>query len=116
MVRLAMPLVLAELGWMLMGIVDTMMVGRVSASAIGAVGLGTTVFYSVAITAGGVLLGLDTLVSQAFGAGNREDCRRSLISGIWLALLLIVPVMLIIEGAIAILPRLGVDPVVIADV
>ena len=116
MVRLAMPLVLAELGWMLMGIVDTMMVGRVNAAAIGAVGLGTTVFYSVAITAGGVLLGLDTLVSQAFGAGYREDCRRSLFSGIWLALLLIVPVMLIIEGAIAILPRLGVDPVVIADV
>jgi MATE family multidrug resistance protein len=116
MVRLAMPLVLAELGWMLMGIVDTMMVGRVNAAAIGAVGLGTTVFYSVAITAGGVLLGLDTLVSQAFGAGNREDCRRSLISGIWLALLLIAPVMLIIEAAIGVLPRLGVDPAVIADV
>jgi MATE family multidrug resistance protein len=116
MVRLAMPLVLAELGWMLMGIVDTMMVGRVSAAAIGAVGLGTTVFYFVAITLGGVLLGLDTLVSQAFGAGDSEDCRRSLIGGIWLALLLIVPVMLIIEAAIALLPLFGVDPSVIADV
>ena len=116
MVRLAMPLVLAELGWMLMGIVDTMMVGRVSAAAIGAVGLGTTVFYIVAITSGGILLGLDTLVSQAFGAGDSEDCRRSLISGIWLALLLIVPVMLIMEAAIAMLPRFGVDPSVIADV
>ena len=116
MVRLAMPLVFAELGWMLMGIVDTMMVGRVSAAAIGAVGLGTTVFYFVAITLGGILLGLDTLVSQAFGAGDSEDCRRSLISGIWLALLLIVPVMLIMEAAIALLPRFGVDPSVIADV
>src|SRR5580704_12709680 len=109
MVRLAMPLVLAELGWMLMGIVDTMMVGRVSASAIGAVGLGTTVFYTVAITAGGILLGLDTLVSQAFGAGDRKDCRRSLIAGIWLALLMIVPVMLIIEAAMRMLPSFGVD-------
>ena len=116
MVRLAMPLVLAELGWMLMGIVDTMMVGRVSAAAIGAVGLGTTVFYFVAITLGGVLLGLDTLVSQAFGAGDRDDCRRSLISGVWLALLLIVPAMLMVEGAIAILPSLGVDRTVIAAV
>ena len=116
MVRLAMPLVLAELGWMLMGIVDTMMVGRVSAAAIGAVGLGTTVFYFDGITLGGVLLGLDTLVSQAFGAGDRDDCRRSLINGVWLALLLIVPAMLMVEIAIAILPSLGVDRGVIADV
>ena len=28
MLRLAIPLVLAELGWMTMGVVDTMMVGR----------------------------------------------------------------------------------------
>jgi MATE family multidrug resistance protein len=113
MFRLAMPLVLAELGWMLMGIVDTMVVGRVSASAIGAVGLGTTIFYLVGITGGGVLLGLDTLVSQSFGANDRQDCRRSLHAGVWLAVLLIVPLMLIVEGAIAILPKFGVDPSVI---
>ena len=38
MVRLALPLVFAEIGWMAMGIEDTMFVGRVSAQAIGAVG------------------------------------------------------------------------------
>jgi MATE family multidrug resistance protein len=49
--RLAIPLVLAELGWMAMGVVDTMFVGRVGAEAIGAVGLGTMVFYGVSICA-----------------------------------------------------------------
>ena len=39
MLRLAAPLVTAELGWMGMGVVDTMMVGRVSAEAMGAVSL-----------------------------------------------------------------------------
>ncbi len=40
--RLAVPLVLAELGWMSMAVVDTMMVGRLpnSAVAISAVSLG----------------------------------------------------------------------------
>ena len=71
--RLAVPLVLAELGWMAMGVVDTMFVGRVGAEAIGAVGLGTMVFYGIAICAAGVLLGLDTLVAQAFGAADRQD-------------------------------------------
>ena len=36
MIRLGGPLVLAELGWMAMGVVDTMFVGRVGAEAIGA--------------------------------------------------------------------------------
>ena len=38
MLRLAMPLVCAELGWMTMGIVDTMMVGRQTNSAVAIVG------------------------------------------------------------------------------
>src|SRR5271155_2367297 len=88
MVRLALPLVLAEIGWMAMGVEDTMFVGRVSAQAMGAVGLGTMMFYGIAIFASGLLLGLDTLVSQSFGAGDSDDCRHSLISGVWLSLFL----------------------------
>lgn len=116
MVRLALPLVLAELGWMLMGIVDTMFVGRVSAAAIGAVGLGTSIFYTIAITASGLMLGLDTLVSQAFGAGDRRHARHSLISGVWLAALLILPAMAIVEAIIRVLPRAGIDAAVLTDV
>lgn len=107
--RLAGPLVLAELGWMAMGVVDTMFVGRVGADAIGAVGLGTMVFYGVAVSAGGVLLGLDTLVAQAFGAGDQEDCHRSLASGVWLAALMIPLVMGAVWALEAILPGLGVN-------
>ena len=87
--RLAGPIVLAELGWMAMGNVDIMIVGRVSTDAIAAVSLGTTLFYGVSICAGGVLWGMDTLVAQAFGAGDLDDGRRSLIQGIWVSLLLI---------------------------
>src|SRR6266436_8722623 len=93
MFALAAPLVLSELGWMAMGIVDTMFVGRVRAEAIDAVSLGTSVFYAIAIFASGLLLGLDTLVSQAFGAGDLDDCHHSLISGVWLAVFLIPCVM-----------------------
>jgi MATE family multidrug resistance protein len=96
--RLAIPLVLAELGWMSMAIVDTMMVGRLpnSAVAISAVSLGGILVHTLAFFGGGLLVGLDTLVSQAFGAGQREDCHRSLVHGIYLSLaltpLLMVPV------------------------
>ena len=115
MIHLAAPLVLAEVGWMMMGVVDTMMVGRVSEAAIGAVGLGTTVFYFFGITASGLLLGLDTFVAQAFGGGDLEDCRHSLINGIWLALLLIAPVMAAVEGSIPLLAIFGIDPTVLHE-
>ena len=94
---------------MAMGIVDTMFVGRVSAEAIGAVSLGTSIFYAIAIFASGLLLGLDTLVSQAFGAGDLDDCHHSLVSGIWLALFLIPGVMGAVWLFVPLMARLGIN-------
>src|SRR5262250_1032132 len=86
--RLALPLVLAEIDWMRMVIVDTMMVGRLpdSAQAIGAISISSSLFLVFAFFGEGLMIGLDTLVSQAFGAGRREDCHRSLLNGIYLSL------------------------------
>jgi len=109
--HLALPLVLAELGWMSMIIVDTMMVGRLpnSAEAIGAVSISSSIFIVFAFFGEGLMIGLDTLVSQAFGAGRREDCHRSLINGIYLSFaatpFLIAPVWFIAPR----FQRIGVD-------
>ena len=114
--QLAIPLVLAELGWMSMAIVDTMMVGRLpnSAAAMGAVSLGSNIFIVLALFGGGLLMGLDTLVSQAFGAGQREDCHRSLINSIYLSIAL-TP---FLSAAVWLLPSMlggiHVDPEVLA--
>ena len=86
LLTLAIPVILAELGWMLMGVVDTIMVGRLGAEAIGAVAIGGIIFNTVGLIAIGLLLGLDTLISQAFGAGDIEDANHSLRQGFWLAL------------------------------
>jgi MATE family, multidrug efflux pump len=114
--RLALPLVLAELGWMSMAIVDTMMVGRLSNSAVamGAVSLGSAVFMVLALFGEGLLLGLDTLVAQAFGAGKREDCHRSLVNSVYLSIAL-TP---LLAAPVWLLPKLfagwQVDPAVAA--
>ncbi len=88
MTSLAAPIVLAEIGWMTMAIVDTMMVGRQANSsiAIGAVSLGGILYNAVAIFGAGLMLGLDTLVSHSYGAGDLEDAHRSLVNGIYLSL------------------------------
>jgi MATE family multidrug resistance protein len=115
MLRLAGPVVLAELGWMAMGIVDTMMVGRVSAAAIGGVGIGSALFHTVAVFGLGLLLGLDTLVSQAFGAGDLEDCHRSLLSGVHLTLPLTPLLMGVLWAAAWLLPAFDVRPEVVRE-
>jgi multidrug resistance protein, MATE family len=110
--HLALPLVLAEIGWISMAIVDTMMVGRLpnSAQSIAAVSISSSLFLVFAFFGEGVLIGLDTLVSQSFGAGRREDCFHSLVNGIYLSLAL-APFLL---TAVWLLPyffdRLGVSP------
>jgi MATE family multidrug resistance protein len=93
LLKLAGPVVLAEIGWMVMGIVDTIMVGRLGPAAIGATGLGSAVFTAIVIFGTGLMLGLDTFVSQAHGAGDERECRRWLHAGVWLALLMALPVM-----------------------
>jgi multidrug resistance protein, MATE family len=76
MLRVAVPVVLAELGWMAMGVVDTIMVGPLGPSAIAAAGVSNSLQMAFAIFAMGLLLGLDTLVSQAFGARRLDECNR----------------------------------------
>jgi MATE family multidrug resistance protein len=117
MLRLAVPLALTELGWLSMGFVDTVMVGRLpdSATAIGAVSLGTTLFYTIGIFGSGIMLGLDTLVAQAYGAGKLEQCHRMLWSGLYLALLLSPAVMLAILGCLPFFPRFGLSPALVAE-
>ena len=110
--RLALPLIIAEVGWMSMGIVDTVMVGRLpdSAIAIGATGLGQSLYHSIAIFGGGLLLGLDTFVSQAYGRKDLNDARLSLVNGLFLAFALTPVLMLIASFWPPLMQRFGISP------
>src|ERR1700693_2143759 len=87
MLGLALPLVMAEVGWMSMGVVDTVMVGHLPhpAVTISAVALGQVLYNTLAFGIGGVLLGLDTYISQAHGAGDWDDANKGLRSGVVVA-------------------------------
>jgi MATE family multidrug resistance protein len=111
--RLAAPLVLAELGWMLMTLVDTVMVGRLGPQAIGAVGLGSMLFYTLGIFGTGMMLGLDTMVSQSYGAGKVEECHRWLIHAVYVCLPAAPILMTLLWMALPLLGRFGVNPVVL---
>jgi MATE family multidrug resistance protein len=110
MLRLAAPLALAELGWMAMGFVDTVMAGRLGAAAIGAGTVGGMLFFPIAVCGTGMLLGMDTLVSQAYGARDDAACRRTLINGLWIALGCAPVVVLLLALTIPLLRVTGTNP------
>src|ERR1700677_4835240 len=108
---LALPLILAEVGWMAMGIVDTMMVGHTAnpALSISSAALGQVLYNTVAFGIAGILLGLDTHLSQSHGAGRFDEANRWLLHGLILAAGLALTLVLIIFCAPFLMMRLPID-------
>src|ERR1700730_14073677 len=107
LLALAIPVILSELGWVAMGIVDTIMVGRLGRRAIGAVGISSAAYYVPSLCGIGILLGLDTLVSQAWGRRDYGVCHRWLAQGVCCALASC-PIALLFS-------RFGINPGVASD-
>jgi MATE family multidrug resistance protein len=108
--RLALPVAIAELGWMAMTTVDTIMVGPLGPAAIGALGVSNSAFYSIAIFGMGLLLGLDTLVSQSHGAGDKADTHHSLAQGVYSAIFIAIPLTIIFLFLPAVFRAFGINP------
>lgn len=100
LLRLAWPVVLSRLGIMTMGLVDTIVVGRHSATELGFLALAWAPTMIVLTTGIGLLSGVQVLTSQAIGAGRVRETgavlRRGLVYAFWLGL-----------AAIAVLAGLG---------
>ena len=94
LLTLATPIVIIQVGVMLMGVTDTLMVGHLSAQALAAVAIGNLYFFGFAILAQGVLHVLDPLVAQAVGARDHDSVTQALQRGMVLACLLAVPISL----------------------
>ena len=110
MLSLAVPVVLSELGWMAQGVVDTIMVGKLGPAAIGAVAVGNAVYYVPSLFGIGVLLGLDTLVSHAYGRDDHDACHHWLAQGVYLACIATPPIMLVTIAASFGFLRFGITP------
>ena len=93
LLRLAGPIVVSQLGQVGMTTADTIMVGPLGATSLAAIGVGGALFSFTTLLCTGIIIGMAPLVSQAFGARDLIRCRRVLVQGCWLALLLSLPVM-----------------------
>lgn len=90
--RLALPVMAAQVGSMLIGAVDTMMVGRLSVDALAAASIANAWLHGLMLMAQGVVWGIDPIVSQAHGAGRGAETAEAMQRGVLLALVASVPV------------------------
>jgi MATE family multidrug resistance protein len=107
---LALPVAATQLSTMLMGFVDTVMVGHVSVEAIAAASLANVWVFGTLIFAMGVIFGIDPIVAQAHGARDGESAARALQHGVVLAVLLSAPVALLWTATEQVLLAAGQDP------
>lgn len=113
--HLALPIVLIQVGMMAMGTVDTMMLGRLSEHALASGALGNTFSFALLVPAMGLLFALDPLISQAWGAGERERVAAHFQRGLVLAALVSLPLSLVMWDASWILVLFRQNAEVIPD-
>ena len=107
LMRVAGPLIVSQLGGIAMNVTDTIMVGPLGAQSLAGAGLGNAVFMATLMVCTGTLMGMSPLVAQSYGAGDRAECRRVLVQGLWLAALLAVPMTVISLFGLPIARALG---------
>lgn len=111
--KLAFPLVSGQLSQMLMGVVDTVMVGAIGIAALGAATFANTVLVVPFVVGIGLLTSVSVRVSQAYGANNREGAADALRHGTWLAAGLGLLITALAAAGLPLLKHLGQPPEVV---
>ncbi|TKB45514.1 MATE family efflux transporter [Thalassotalea mangrovi] len=94
-IKLAWPISLQQTLVTMLGMIDVMMVSHLGDAAVASVGLGNRIQFVVMIIVMGVAWGVGVLASQYYGAGKLDKLRRSILMGISVAVLALIPVVLL---------------------
>lgn len=109
LMRIAWPMLIAQLAQMGTGVVDTIMAGRYSPVDLAAIAIGYNIWLPLSLVFIGFMLGATTLIAQDFGAGRVQQIRDTLPQSLWLAVILGLLSMPICFGAGPLLALLDLD-------
>ncbi|MBD1851274.1 MATE family efflux transporter [Leptolyngbya sp. FACHB-711] len=93
---LAVPLAGAQLAQAATGFVDTVMMGLLGGEVLAAGGLGATTFQACLLVSSSIVSAVSPLAASAFGAGQTREVGRVVQQGMWLAMLMTLPLMLLL--------------------
>lgn len=111
---LSIPAALTQLGWMMLGIVDTAMVGHLGVVELDAAALGNIWTFGTLIFGMGIVFGMDPIVAQAHGARDSDRVSVTLQRGLIVATALGIPITAAWLWTEPVLIAMGQDPVLAA--
>jgi len=115
LLELGVPAAGTQLAFMLLGVVDTAMLGHFDAHALAAAGIGNMWHWAVTSLAFGLVLGVEAVISQGFGRGDRKAVALGLQRGLLVAMISSVPACAVQAMAEPALLALGQMPQVASD-
>ncbi|MGQ0286742.1 MATE family efflux transporter [Pasteurellaceae bacterium 22721_9_1] len=106
LIQIAIPILLAQVAQNSMGIVDTIMAGRVSAADMSAISVGASIWFPLVLFGQGLLLALPPTISYLNGSGQRHRIAHQVRQGLWIVLASCIPIaFLIYHSDIVIMAR-----------
>ena len=105
--KLAVPLAGAQIAQAATGFVDTVMMGWLGQDVLAAGGLAAIIFMSFMMTGVGLISGVSPLVAEAYGSGQPQRIGKLTRQGLWIALLLSIPEMLVIANLDGLMRQFG---------
>lgn len=114
--KLAVPLAGAQVAQLTTGFADTVMMGHLGNEILAAGGLASITFFSIMIATSGIVMGVTPLVATAYGAENKTDIEQFTRQGLWLSLLLSIPIMVATAHFDSLVSGLGLDETMLKSV
>lgn len=111
--HLAVPLASAQLAQSFVGFVDTVMMGHLGRETLAAGGLASITFLTLIHIVSSIVMGISPLVAKACGAGNKLQIKSIVRQGLWLSLVLTIPMMLLIGYLDRLMLHLGQAPAIV---
>ncbi|MEL6929565.1 MAG: MATE family efflux transporter, partial [Cyanobacteria bacterium J06600_6] len=96
--KLAVPLASAQVAQSMTSFFDTLVMGRLGVETLAAGGLASLTFFAILYTTAGILMGVSPLVAEAYGAGKPTRIEQLVRQGLWLVLLLSIPMMIAVAN------------------
>ena len=105
--KLSIPVMIGQLGMVLMGIQDNLMIGWVSHVHLSAAALANSLYIIFNILGIGVASAITPLVSEAIGANRKQETGKFLKQGVWASAIAGFIIFLLVEAVIYYLPYMG---------
>ena len=109
LLRLAAPMVLAQLSQMFMGVADAVMVGRVSPTDMAGVTLGGNLYFPTQFLVAGIVMAVTPTVAQLHGAGRVSEMGEVVRQALFISLLGGLVLVILFNNVEPIYHAIGVD-------